>query len=240
MTTDTIRDVMQVCLGGHVITDVLASHPEQGTRHCERCGAETIHRCPTCGEEIPGAAPLPGLMPIGRRAAPEHCPSCGAAFPWAATPSLGGESDTWTRLERLLRRLPETIRQLRDRHQGRPTLRVNDEHDLTDLLRAVLCLQFDDMRRETRTPRYTDGMRSDFLVGPDHVAITAKVVDELATESTILTEIEEDTAYHGRRSACGGVLVLVYDPEHRLHSPERLEAIAQSRTGVLVRCIVHH
>ena len=26
-------------LGGHVITDVLSSHPEHGLQHCDRCGA---------------------------------------------------------------------------------------------------------------------------------------------------------------------------------------------------------
>jgi hypothetical protein len=237
MTIETMRDVMQVCLGGHVITDVLATHPEQGTRHCDRCGAETIHRCPTCGEEIPGAALVP-LMPIGRRCAPEHCPWCGAAFPWADAPSPAADSATWVRLERLLRRLPETIRQLRDRHGGRATLRVRDEHDLADVLRAVLCLEFDEVRRGSRTPLYADGVRTDFLVGPDRVAITAKIVGIVTSESVLLDEIQEDIATYASRANCGGLVVLIYDPEQRLHDGGRLAAAGGAMAGFAVRCLV--
>ena len=41
-------------------------------------------------------------------------------------------------LEELLRRLPRVIRQLRTRQGDRPPLRVEDERDLEDLLRALL------------------------------------------------------------------------------------------------------
>src|SRR5262249_28190224 len=132
MTIEVLRDVMQVCLSGHVITDVLASHPEQGSSHCDRCGSPTLSRCPTCGEEIPGAAPLAWLRPIGRRPAPQHCPGCGAAFPWADEEGPAPASDTLSQLQTLLRRMPRAARQLRERHAGRPALHVDDVHDLED------------------------------------------------------------------------------------------------------------
>src|SRR5690242_10371116 len=104
MSTDTVRDVMQVCLGGHVITDVLVSHPESGSSHCDRCGAPTLSRCPTCGNDIPGAAGPPGVATIGRREPPRHCPACGARFPWAEHPSADSAPGTVAVLEPLLRR----------------------------------------------------------------------------------------------------------------------------------------
>jgi hypothetical protein len=237
MTIDIFRDMMQVCLSGHVITDVLASHPEQGSSHCDRCGSPTLSRCPTCGEEIPGAAPLAGLMPIGRRAAPQHCPSCGAAFPWAVEEGPAAAPDTLSEVQALLRRLPRAARQLRERHAGRPTLRVDDVHDLEDLLRAALHLQFDDVRRETRTPTYASDVRTDFVIVPDQIAVMAKLLTANA-EPQIASEIREDTLYYQRRPEITGLAVLIHDPEQFLRDGQSFEAALASNGIPPVRCIV--
>jgi hypothetical protein len=237
MTIEILRDVMQVCLSGHVITDVLASHPEQGSSHCDRCGAPTLSRCPTCGEEIPGAAPLAGLMPIGRRPAPQHCPSCGAAFPWAVEERPAPASDTLSQVLALLRRLPRAARQLRERHAGRPTLRVGDVHDVEDLLRAALHLQFDNVRRETRTPRYASDVRTDFVIGTDQIAVIAKLLTTNA-EPQIASEIHEDALYYQGRPEISALAVLVYDPEQFLRDRHRFEATLASSGIPPVRCVV--
>src|SRR5262249_46736961 len=124
------RDTMQVCRNGHVITDLLRTCPERGLSHCDRCGAPTLDSCPTCGAQLPGAVPVPGLVPVGRVQPPEFCSACGAALPWAERPSQGPAPDPLAVLENLLRRLPLTIRQLRNRHGDRPPFRVEDERDL--------------------------------------------------------------------------------------------------------------
>src|SRR2546428_7339 len=137
---ETTPDVMQVCRNGHVITDLLRSHPERGATHCERCGAETLSHCPTCGQPLPGANRVAGLEPVGARRPPTNCGLCGAAFPWAAQPGAreGGPLDA---LERLLGRLPRVARELGVRQAaGRPAFRIEDESDLEDLLRALLPL----------------------------------------------------------------------------------------------------
>lgn len=238
MSIEIARDVMQVCLGGHVITDALASHPEQGARHCDRCGAPTISRCPTCGEEIPGAVAVLGPAPIGRRPPPAHCPGCGAAFPWAERPPSSATPETLAVLEPLLRRLPEAVRQLRDRHDRRPTLRVEDEYDLEDLLRAILHLHFDDVRRETRTPSYALGVRTDFIVGPERIAVTAKLLGTRDCEAELANAVREDVAYYQEHAECGGLLVLIYDPEQSVNAPRQLEATLSAAGWPSPRCVV--
>src|SRR5438874_339984 len=148
---DLVQDVMQVCRNGHVITDLLRSSPGSGLAHCDRCGAATLDRCPTCGRGLPGAFIVPGLQPVGARRPPLYCPACGAAFPWAREPRPAGAPTALARLEALLRRLPRVVRQLRSRQDGRPPFRVEDEKDLEDLARALLPLHFDDVRPECRT-----------------------------------------------------------------------------------------
>src|SRR5262249_1700902 len=112
---NSFQDVMQVCRNGHVITDLFHSHPAPGLPHCDRCGAATLDRCPTCGRELVGANYVPGLVTMGTRLPPQRCAHCGAAFPWSGKPAAEQPADALAALVHLLRRLPRAIRQLRTR-----------------------------------------------------------------------------------------------------------------------------
>ncbi len=176
-------------------------------------------------------------MPIGRPKPPAHCPSCGAAFPWAERPPSAAAPNTLAVLESLLRRLPEAVRQLRDRHDSRPTLRVEDEYDLEDLLRVVLHLHFDDVRRETRTPSYSPAVRTDFVVGPERLAVTMKLLQCNGREAALLREVREDITYY-QHAECSGLVVLVYDPEQLLPDPRRVEVAVAATDALSVCCVV--
>jgi hypothetical protein len=223
MIADFPQDVMQVCLNGHVVTDLLGTHPEQGRTHCECCGAPTMERCLTCGRELPGAIPVPGLRPVGRRQPPERCPSCGAVFPWSTRQGRLPPYAPVAVLENLLRRLPQVARQLRCRHGDRPGFRIKDDFDLEDLLRALLPLHFDDIRPEGRTPRYTAVTRTDFLLAVEKMALVCKLVTPELTAQTLVCQVEEDVAYYQRQERCRTLVVFVYDPEQRLFAPRELE-----------------
>jgi hypothetical protein len=240
MTTEADRDVMQVCGSGHVITDLLSSHPELARSHCDRCGAATFSRCPVCGRELPGAVPVPGLRPIGERRAPEHCPSCGAAFPWAERPAPPLVAEDLHRLMQMVRRLPLAARQLRDRHEGRSTLIVQDIFDLQDLLRCVLHLHFDNVRQQSRTPSYASHTRTDFEVGDvGRIALTVKLVTADVAEHQLMAQLEEDAAHYERQGRPPCLLCVLYDPGQLLPRPEQLEAAWQRRCGAVdVRCVV--
>lgn len=78
------RDIMQVCLNGHVITERFNTHPEFRENYCTNCGQKTITKCPTCKADIPGdivyddMVILSGFAPV----APQICKNCGNRFPW--------------------------------------------------------------------------------------------------------------------------------------------------------------
>jgi hypothetical protein len=237
MTAEAEQDVMQVCLNGHVITDRLRGRPEHGLSRCDRCGAPTVHRCATCGRELPGAREVPGLEPIGRPDPPPHCPRCGAALPWAERPKAT-PVDALRVLDGLLRRLPRVVRQLRVRHGDRPAFRVEDEYDLEDLLRALLPLHFDDIRPEGRTPSYAARTRTDFVLAAEGMAVTVKPVAALGDEQRLAGQLAEDVAYYERRGGVRALVCLVYDPEQRVVEPGRFEAERQWDEGLVVRCLV--
>lgn len=208
-----IQDVMQVCRNGHVITDLLRTSPARALTHCDRCGAVTMDSCPTCGHDLPGAFVVPGLQPVGLRPAPHFCEMCGAAFPWTRQ-RRSPKREPLVLLDNLLRRLPRVIRQLRSRQGDRPPFRVADERDLEDLLRAMLPLHFDDIRPECRTPSYAAATRTDFLLVPEDIALTAKLA-----RPRILDQIQEDAVYYRSERKCRTLVVFVYDPEASLREP---------------------
>jgi hypothetical protein len=224
MIANLVRDVMQVCRNGHVITDLLHTFPEHGRTHCDRCGSPTLSRCQTCGHELPGAIPVPGLTPVGAPQPPQQCPTCGATFPWTLRRSPPRNLGAFTTLEDLLRRMPRAVRELRSRHGERPAFRVEDGYDLEDLLRALLPLHFDDVRPECRTPRYAPATRTDFLLVPEGFAVTAKLVTPEVGEPRLTEQLQEDVAYYQGREGCRCLVGFVYDPGQRLYEPRRLEA----------------
>lgn len=231
------QDVMQVCRNGHVITDLLRTFPERGRTHCDRCGAPTLDHCLTCGRELPGAVPVPGLVPLGTPQPPGYCSVCGAAFPWSKLPGPAPTAPL-AALETLLRRLPRVVRQLRWRQGDRPPFLVLDERDLEDLLRALLPLHFDDVRPEGRTPRYSPVTRTDFLLAPEAVAVTVKLVSSERREPQLADQLTEDVAYYRERRGCRTLVVFVYDPEGLIREPHKQEAAWSSREEPEVRVVI--
>jgi hypothetical protein len=227
---DPVQDVMQVCRNGHVVTDLLRSCPERALMHCDRCGAATLERCPTCGREIAGAIAVPGMQPVGARRPPSYCAACGAAFPWTHRP-VAVTPEALTRLETMLARLPRVARELRVRHGDRPPFRVADERDLEDLLRALLPLHFDDIRPQCRTPRYSAGTRTDFLLPAERIVVAAK----LALESQLVEQLREDAEYYRALGGSRTLVAYVHDPEAVLREPPTLPLVGDD---LRLRCVI--
>jgi hypothetical protein len=218
-------DVMQVCRNGHVITDQLQGRPDLARSHCERCGAATLSSCPTCGRALPGSLRVAGLEPIGAPRPPSYCEACGAAFPWVQQAGRTVAAPL-NDLAALLRRVPRVIRQLRARQGDRQPLRVEDEKDLEDLLRALLALRFDDVRPQLRTPRYAPGTRTDYLLAPEGIAVVCKQCRPGVREPQLREQVREDVEFYRRERTCRTLVVFVYDPEGLLHEPHLVPADA--------------
>ena len=236
---DQRQDVLLVCQNGHVITDRMRHGGDEIPAACDRCGAATLHSCPTCGQDLPGAIVVPGLHPTGLLRPPACCERCGAAFPWtklvapAPVPAV-------TVLEGLLKRMPRVIKQLRFRSGERQPLRIQDETDLDDLLRALLPLHFDDIRPQLRTPSYTPGTRIDLLLAQEKVVVAAKLAGPRLLEAQLVTQLNEDVAcYRKRINACHTLVAYVHDPEGVIRDPNILNSAPDTTPGELsLRAVV--
>src|SRR5262249_5829560 len=72
-------------------------------------------------------------------------------------PWVGDGTSALASIRKLCTGFHAVARQLRQRHDDRPTLDVEDEHDVQDLFHALLRLEFEDIRTERWIPGYAGG-----------------------------------------------------------------------------------
>ena len=126
-------------------------------------------------------------------------------------------------------RFHSVARQLRLRKDYRPTLEVDDDYDLQDLLCALLKVEFDEVATEEWTPPYTGGApRTTLLVNRDQIAVVAKKTRAGVTTKELADQVAADSAYYRAQGRCSTLFCFMYDPEGRIGSPKRLETTLTS------------
>ncbi|NJN69302.1 MAG: hypothetical protein HC801_02675 [Nitrospira sp.] len=120
-------------------------------------------------------------------------------------------------------------RQLRLRRDYRPTLEVDDDFDLQDLLCALLKVEFDEVATEEWTPPYTEGTpRTMLLINRDQIAVVAKKTRSGLTTKELADQVTADSAYYRAQGRGSTLFCFMYDPEGRIGSPKRLETTLTS------------
>lgn len=148
--------------------------------------------------------------------------------------------DNVSLIEQICLRFHAVARQLRSRHAGRPTLEIEDEYDVQDLLHAILRLHFEDVRPEEWTPSYAGGSsRVDFLLKSEKIVIEVKKTRTSMSTSDLGGQILVDVARYERHPDCELLVCFVYDPEGRIGNPVGLERDLEGHSGKLsVRAII--
>lgn len=127
-------------------------------------------------------------------------------------------------------------RQLRQRYEDRSTLDVEDEHDVQDLLHALLRLEFEDLRTEHWAPAYAGGdERTTFLFAEERIALVIKRTKPGLGGREIKSQLEIDAQRYSGRPDCATLFCFVYDPEGRIANPREFEAglTEESDTGAI-------
>jgi len=152
-----------------------------------------------------------------------------------ALPASSRPVDTLETLGLLAQRFNKVARQLRKRHASRETLKIEDEYDVQDLLRALLQIFFDDVRPEEWTPSYAGkSARMDFLIKNERAVIEVKKtrsgLEEREVGDQLIIDIER---YRNARPDCELLYCFVYDPEERIANPIGLETDLSKKYGDL-------
>lgn len=83
MERTTFQDTAQICLNGHLINHSSNSQPIHNKKHCPDCGVETITKCPSCNEDIPGEIHYSNVFGAADyKVAEAFCSNCGKPYPW--------------------------------------------------------------------------------------------------------------------------------------------------------------
>jgi hypothetical protein len=130
-------------------------------------------------------------------------------------------------------------RQLQVRHKNRPTINMDDEYDVQDLLHGLLLLHFKDVRPEEYSPSYAGGnTRLDFLLKQEKIVVEVKRTRKGLTDKELGEELIIDIARYRAHPDCKLLLCFVYDPEGRVGNPRGLESDLAALAGPDMRVVV--
>lgn len=134
------------------------------------------------------------------------------------------------RIEKLCRRFHRVASQLRNRHLNRPTIAIEDEYDVQDLIHALLKLEFDDIRAEEWTPSYAgSSARTDFLLKQEKVVMEIKKTRNGLGDKELGEQLIIDIEKYQSHPDCRSLLCFVYDPEGRIGNPQGIIKDLESR-----------
>jgi hypothetical protein len=140
-------------------------------------------------------------------------------------------------VDQLVLRFHAVVVQLRSRREERPTLDVNDEYDVQDLMHALLRLYFDDVRPEEWVPSYAgSASRTDFLLPAVDTVIEVKKTRQGLNAKAIGEQLIIDIARYKQHPQCRRLICFVYDPEGRVTNPAGVESdLNETDHGIEVR-----
>ncbi|MDX6614840.1 MAG: hypothetical protein QOD75_4026 [Blastocatellia bacterium] len=134
------------------------------------------------------------------------------------------KSDSVVGLRLLASRFHQVARQLRNRYQQRPTIEVEDEYDVQDLLHALLRLTWDDVRPEERTPSSAGKSTTmDFLLKAEKVVVETKKTRKGLGAKELSDQLILDIQRYQSHPDCKTLFCFVYDPEGRIANPVGIE-----------------
>ncbi len=128
-------------------------------------------------------------------------------------------------VRKICARFHSVARQLRLRREYRPTLDVEDERDVQDLLYALLRYELDEVSAHEWVPQYQHPIPSVALVLPRHrLAVIAKKTKTGCGPRELTQQLAIDGQEFSPAAGYQTVLCFVYDPDGRIGNPRGLEA----------------
>jgi hypothetical protein len=154
----------------------------------------------------------------------DSTPAAGNAIASVSVAQQGAVAGPLSVVHLICSKLHVVARQLEDRHDGRTTLKIQDEYDVQDLLHSLLRLHFDDVRPEEWTPSYAGGSaRMDFLLKTEQIVIEGKMARPGREAKKISDELIIDAARYKSHHDCRVLVCLVHDPDRVIKNPRGIE-----------------
>jgi len=108
---------------------------------------------------------------------------------------------------------PEVARRMRERRNGRPPYRLENEFDIQDLLYVALKPHIPDLSEEEWTPKHAGrAKRIDFISDGSRICLESKKVRDESHGKRIADELKIDIESYYVHKACDKLIAFVYDP----------------------------
>jgi hypothetical protein len=158
---------------------------------------------------------------------------------WPDTPEVV-KKEAMALVVHLCERFHLVARQLRCRHEDRPSLIIEDEYDVQDLMHTLLKLEFDDVRPEEWTPSYAGrSSRMDFLLKLEQVVIEVKKTRTNLGAKELGDQLIIDIGRYQFHPDCRVLVCFAYDPEGRIANPRGIENdLTGDKNGLRVKVII--
>jgi hypothetical protein len=112
----------------------------------------------------------------------------------------------------LLNRFHKVAQAIRERHNNKETLIIQNEYDVQDLLNGLLQLHFDDIRKEDFSPSHAGAnSRLDFVLKKEKIIIEVKMTNEQLTINKLGQDLLVDIGRYKEYPDCNDLVIFIYD-----------------------------
>jgi REase_DpnII-MboI len=102
---------------------------------------------------------------------------------------------------------------------------MSNEYDVQDLMHALLCLHFIDVRLEEYTPSYAGkASQMDFLLKQESIVVEIKMTRSGLGPKEVSTQLIEDIERYKVHPDCQALFCFVYDPAGLIPNSRGIEA----------------
>lgn len=149
-------------------------------------------------------------------------------------------------IERILENFGRAARKINKENRrkdggiARPTIEIENEYDVQDLLYAFLALFFDDIRKEEPVPSFgAKKSITDFYIPKEKLFIEVKITSEKLKDKGITDQLILDAASYREHPDCKKLIGFIYDPTYALGNEEGLKT-ALEKENLFYKIIVSH
>lgn len=127
-------------------------------------------------------------------------------------------------LKAIIEKFHSVATQFKNRYNNRPTIIIEDEYDVQDVMNALLRINFENVKKEEYTPSYAgSSTRIDFLLKREKILIEVKKTRPTLKDKDVGNQLILDIAHYKSHPDCKQLICFVYDPDNLIINPRGLE-----------------
>lgn len=128
-------------------------------------------------------------------------------------------------LYKAIEKFTSASKSLTERRKGKPTIPIDDEYDMQDILHVILKPHFPSIKIEEVVSGKDSGrfLKIDFVLSKIKVAIECKCIRDKTHAKNLSKEINDDIQTYNEHQDCSHLIFFIYDKNLQIMNPDMLE-----------------